>query len=93
MPADALVAESEDTLSLVLVHSVSSATCLNTEMRTMVRLKGRQGAAFQAGKQQTLKQGSMKPGTSRWLGMLLECKERPGTIEAKTAKEAVNLDL
>lgn len=40
VPADALVTRFEDTLNLVLFHSVSSATCLNTEMRKHGETKG-----------------------------------------------------
>ena len=60
VPADALVAESEDTLSLVLVHSVSSATCLNTEIRhgetqgeAGSSISGREAADIETGKHET----------------------------------------
>lgn len=81
---------SEDTLCLVLFPSKSSATLLNTKMGRRAETPG---ALDRAGREQRLRQGGMKPGTSRWLGMLLECKEKLGTVEARTAQEEVNLSL
>ena len=52
-----------------------------------------QGALASAGREQHFRQRGTKPGTSRRLGMLLECKEKPGAVEAKTAKEEVDLSL
>ena len=74
----------------MLFHSGSSAACLHTKMR---RQDETQGALARAGREQHFRQRGMKPGTSRWLGMLLECKEKLGAVEAKTAMEQVDSAL